>query len=145
MKRQFYLAIILFLLMVACGKEREPDAYVQTGEASYYGEYFRNKPTASGKPYSPDSLTAAHKYLPLGTVVKVTNLANDSTVLVTINDRGPYVKNRIIDLSVAAAKKLAMMDQGKAKVRVKVTKPAEGYTLMDSVASDRMDAYQRNH
>src|SRR5690606_41693222 len=79
---------------------------VQTGKASFYADKFEGSPTASGEKYRHNKLTAAHKTLPFGTRVRVTNLSNNKTVDVVINDRGPYVENRIIDLSKSAAEKL---------------------------------------
>ena len=80
----------------------------QVGKASWYGRIFQHKKTASGEPYDMNQLTAAHRTLPLGSFVKVTNLKNDRSVVVRINDRGPILKNRIIDLSYSAAKMLRM-------------------------------------
>lgn len=94
---------------------------VQTGIASWYGEPQR---TASGERFNPNHLTAAHRRLPLGTRVRVTNLANNRSTVVRINDRGPYIKGRILDLSTAAARELAMINSGLAKVRVEVLPPA---------------------
>ena len=92
-----------------------------TGKASWYGlRRTWGKKTASGERYDPNKLTAAHRRLPLGTKVEVTNLENGRTVVVTINDRGPYVPGRIIDLSVAAARGLRMKRKGLAKVRLRV-------------------------
>ncbi len=141
MRKIFHVLTFLFIIsLVACKKnDKLPPSYEQTGTASYYADYFQERPTASGAKYYADSLTAAHKHLPLGTIVEVTNLENDSTVQVLINDRGPYVPNRIIDLSKAAAKKLDILDQGTADVRLKVIAAAEGYDLMDSVAIDRIN------
>jgi rare lipoprotein A len=92
----------------------------QVGTASWYGDYFDGKQTASGEPYNMYDLTAAHPSLPLGTWVKVTNLRNRKVVLVRINDRGPVVPGRIIDLSYSAAKVLHFNDQGIQKVRLDV-------------------------
>ena len=94
------------------------------GIASWYGyesgpRYRRRPKTASGAYFSPKELTAAHKSLPFGTVVEVTNLANNQTVLVTINDRGPFVKGRIIDLSKAAAKAIGIAGVQKVSLAVK--------------------------
>ncbi len=80
----------------------------QVGKASWYGRIFQHKQTASGEPYDMYQFTAAHRTLPLGSLVKVTNLKNDRSVVVRINDRGPVLKNRIIDLSYSAAKMLDM-------------------------------------
>ena len=91
------------------------------GKASYYGSnYGTNRKTASGKPYDKKKLTAAHKTLPFGTIVRVTNKKNGKTVDVEINDRGPFIKGRVIDLSVAAAQELDMMDSGVISVSVDI-------------------------
>lgn len=94
--------------------------HVEVGQASWYGPGFRGKPTASGETFLPCKRTAAHKTLPLGTKVKVTNLDNGRSVKVRVNDRGPYVDGRIIDLSRAAARALGMIKAGVAQVEVKV-------------------------
>ena len=92
----------------------------QKGVASYYDEGFAGKKTASGETYDPGDLTAAHKTLPLGILVKVKRLKTGKTVYVKINDRGPYVKGRVIDLSRAAAEKLGMKTKGTAEVAIYV-------------------------
>ena len=96
--------------------------YVQRGEASWYGPGFHGRKTASGEPFNQHRLTAAHRKLPLGTKAMVTNLDNGKTVEVKINDRGPYVRGRIIDLSKAAAERLGMKGAGTTLVRLEVTK-----------------------
>jgi rare lipoprotein A len=90
----------------------------QVGTASWYGEQFQGKPTASGEPYDMRDLTAAHPSLPLGTLVKVTNLRNGRAVVVRINDRGPVVDGRIIDLSYNAACALGFESRGLQRVRL---------------------------
>ena len=90
----------------------------QIGTASWYGEDFVGKPTASGEPYDMYELTAAHPTLPLGTLVKVTNLANRRSVVVRINDRGPIIPGRIIDVSYIAAQVLKFERQGIQRVRL---------------------------
>ena len=95
------------------------------GIASYYGEKYNGKQTSSGEIFHMNSLTAAHRDYPFGTVVKVTNLSNGKTVLVKINDRGPLVEGRIIDLSYGAAKILGMLASGTARVRLDVLKWGE--------------------
>lgn len=95
----------------------------EVGKASWYGEDFDGKPTASGEPYDMYELTAAHRTLPLGTWVKVTNLRNHRWVLVRINDRGPVPTDRIIDLSYSAARMLNMSAQGLARVRLDIVNP----------------------
>ena len=92
----------------------------QIGIASWYGEKYHGSKTSSGDIFDMYKLTAAHKTLPLGTCVRVTNLKNRKSVVVKINDRGPFVRGRIIDLSYAAAKKIGMIGDGTAKVRVEI-------------------------
>jgi rare lipoprotein A (peptidoglycan hydrolase) len=92
--------------------------YVETGLASWYGPGFHGKVTASGEIFNQDKLTAAHRTLPWGSRVKVTNLANGKSVIVQINDRGPAVKSRIIDVSRAAARALGMVGAGTTPVQV---------------------------
>ena len=93
---------------------------VRMGQASWYGPGFSGKKTASGDVFDEEKFTAAHKTIPLGSRAKVTNLANGKTVEVEINDRGPFVPGRIIDLSQAAAQALGIVDRGTAKVQVDV-------------------------
>ena len=93
---------------------------VQTGLASYYHDRFHGRTTASGETYDRDALTAAHRTLPFGTVVEVRNLENGRSVRVTVNDRGPFVEGRIIDVSRRAARELGFLDQGLVEVSVKI-------------------------
>jgi rare lipoprotein A len=105
----------------------------QVGTASWYGEDFEGKPTASGEPYNMYDLTAAHPSLPLGTFVRVTNLRNRRAVVVRINDRGPIVPGRIIDVSYSAAKVLKFQAQGIQRVRLDVVpakKPGPAMALL---------------
>jgi rare lipoprotein A len=90
------------------------------GHASWYGEEFARRPTASGERYDPFKLTGAHRTLPLGSRVRVTNLLNGRSVMVTINDRGPYMPRREIDLSYGAARVLGMLRRGVARVRIEL-------------------------
>ncbi len=92
--------------------------YDETGIASWYGRDFHGKKTANGETYNMHAMSAAHKTLPLPTMVRVTNLDNGRSVVVRVNDRGPFVKNRIIDLSYAAARALGYDRKGTARVRV---------------------------
>lgn len=101
-------------------------AQVQSGKASYYADKFEGRQTASGEKYKHNKLTAAHKTLPFGTKVKVTNTANNQSVEVVINDRGPYVEGRVIDVSKSAAEKLGFVNQGLADVTLEVTDPGNG-------------------
>jgi rare lipoprotein A len=97
---------------------KEP-VYEAVGLASYYGRKFNGRRTASGERYDMHAMTAAHPGLEFGSRVEVTNLKNGRKVQVRINDRGPFIKGRIIDLSYAAAKKIGMLSQGVVKVRVR--------------------------
>ncbi|UVE18543.1 septal ring lytic transglycosylase RlpA family protein [Pseudomonas sp. LS44] len=92
--------------------------YRAEGKASYYGKRHHGKKTASGERFNQNALTAAHRSLPFGTRVQVTNLNNDKTVVVRINDRGPYARGRIIDVSRQAAEQLGMLRAGVVPVRV---------------------------
>jgi rare lipoprotein A len=108
----------------------------QVGTASWYGDYFDGKETASGEPFNMYDLTAAHPSLPLGTMVKVTNLRNHKAVVVKINDRGPVVPGRIIDLSYSAAKTLQFKSSGLQKVRLDVVYP-NTVAMLEPVAFQR--------
>lgn len=88
------------------------------GPASWYGQEFARRPTASGQLFDPTKLTCAHRTLPLGSKVRVTNLRNGRSVLVIINDRGPYTRKRVIDLSYGAARALGMVRQGVERVLI---------------------------
>lgn len=90
------------------------------GVASYYADMFEGRLTANGEIYTHDRMTCAHKTLPFGTVLKVTNLSNDKSVIVTVNDRGPFIKGRVVDLTKAAARKIDMIHRGIAKVKVEI-------------------------
>jgi rare lipoprotein A len=94
--------------------------YVETGLASWYGPPYHNRPAANGEIFDMNAPTAAHRTLPLGSIVRVTNLSTGQRTLVRINDRGPFVEGRIIDLSLAAASEIGVRRAGIAKVRVEV-------------------------
>jgi rare lipoprotein A (peptidoglycan hydrolase) len=96
----------------------------QVGTASWYGPGFHGQETASGETFDQHALTAAHRTLPLGTEATVTNLETGQSVQVTINDRGPYVKGRQLDLSQAAAKQIGLTKQGVAKVKIEAKRPS---------------------
>ncbi len=100
--------------------EVETGRVIGSGEASYYGRGFAGRPTASGETFDPAEMTAAHRSLPFGARVRVTNRENGRSVVVRINDRGPYAKGRLIDVSQGAARKLGMIDSGTADVRLEV-------------------------
>ena len=98
----------------------EEDRDAEVGKASYYAHRFHGRSTASGETYDETKLTAAHRTLPFGTRVRVTNLENGRSVSVRINDRGPHRKGRVIDVSYVAAKRLGFVRDGVARVRVQV-------------------------
>jgi len=106
--------------------------FVETGIASWYGKDFHGRKTSNGETYDMYAMTAAHKTLPLGVFVKVRNIANDKETIVRVNDRGPFVKGRIIDLSYSAAKELDVVGPGTAQVRIE----ALGYRSTDSDSGD---------
>lgn len=118
---------------VAGKTAKKPKPY-QMGTASWYGDYFVGKPTASGEPFDMYDLTAAHPTLPLGSWVKVTNIRNGRSVVVRINDRGPVVPGRIIDVSYGVAKTLQFKERGVQDVRLDIVYP-------ETMASLRPIAY----
>jgi peptidoglycan lytic transglycosylase len=111
------LALAVLALTLPFGAAR---ASVQEGIVSWYGERFQDRPTASGEPFDVSDLTMAHPSLPFGTKVRVTNLRNGRSVVVRVNDRGPFVGTRIADLSQAAAASLGMLSRGLARARIEV-------------------------
>jgi len=125
--RRFSTSLILACAVIsiclsACGRKVSPRAPsgFQTGMASWYGPKFHNKTTASGEKFDMRKLTAAHRTLPFNTIVRVENLKNGRKVDVRINDRGPFIEGRIIDLSRQAAEKLDMIRDGVVRVRIEV-------------------------
>mgnify|MGYP005866023847 CR=1 FL=1 len=113
-----FVLVFLFALLSALAEAKVDSLLIQEGTASYYGKRFHGRRTANGEIFSMDSLTAAHKRLPLGTVVRVINQKNGLSVVVRINDRLPSYSKRQIDLSRAAAIRLEMIQDGLAKVRI---------------------------
>ena len=114
--RDFKIVVFFVFLMVPLISFAEPEE----GVASYYADSLQGNLTASEEPYDKDALTAAHRTLPFGTRVKVSNLDNGKSVVVIINDRGPHTQNRLIDVSRAAAMQLGLIESGKAKVKIEV-------------------------
>ncbi len=131
------LAVFLVILAPCCLQPRPVytgggtgpvvaiSGYTQRGVASYYGEGFQGRPTANGETFDTRRLTCAHRTLPFDTVVRVRNLANDKEVTVRVNDRGPYVGGRIIDLTEAAAERIDMKKSGIARVELTVVSSPE--------------------
>jgi rare lipoprotein A len=122
--------LVALALVAACGAPpstvRKERGAVQTGKATWYGGRFHGRLTASGEIFDQDALTAAHRTLPFHTKVRVTNRNNGRSVVVRINDRGPYGKGRVIDLSRAAARRLRMIDDGVVPVRIEVLELGNG-------------------
>ena len=108
----------------------EAAGYREQGTASWYGKKFHGKRTSSGEPYDMYAMTAAHKTLPLPSYVRVRNLDNDRSVIVRVNDRGPFLHDRLIDLSYAAAAKLGILGNGTGRVEVEAVAPNEPATQM---------------
>ena len=115
MKQVRWAAVAAFAMMAAALSVTQADAAAQTGKASYYKSGHR---TANGERFDPHGYTAAHRTLPFGTKVLVTNVKTGKSVIVRINDRGPFIKNRIIDVSYGAAKVLGMTGAGVATVKI---------------------------
>jgi rare lipoprotein A len=113
------LAVTLILSAITCARlPYAPKSGVEVGVASWYGQEFHGRPTSSREVFNMNDMTAAHRTLPFGTHVMVTNLENDRSVVVRINDRGPFIRGRIIDLSYAAARVLGLIGPGTARVRL---------------------------
>jgi len=119
------LASLLFAVSPIAGADESPAPVVYTGVASWYGADFHGKPTASGEAYDKEAMTAAHKTLPFGTLLLVRSLDTQASVVVRVNDRGPFVEGRDLDLSEAAARILGMTLTGTARVTYSVISPAE--------------------
>jgi len=120
-----FLFLAILTLLISCSSSKETTKYnegkgelIETGEASWYGPNFDGKPTANGETFDQYVLTAAHRTLPFNSIVKVINRSNGKSVVVRINDRGPYAKNRIIDLSRKAAEEINMIRSGHTKVDI---------------------------
>ncbi len=130
---KFILLILSLMIITSCSstkrfadednsEDNKKFSGFEIGEASYYANEFNGKKTANGEIYDMDNLTAAHPYYPFNTIVRVINLSNNKSVEVRINDRMPYFKGRIIDLSYVAAKKIGMINSGIQKVKIVVVK-----------------------
>ena len=152
MKRSVPLLLAALLLFSACGKKKRlPVAAAprtgaeEVGLASWYGRPYHGRASSSGEIYDMEKLTAAHRTLPFGTIVRVRDLANDLTVDVRINDRGPFVQGRIVDLSRAAARQIQMLGPGTAQVRLHILSlprdnPAAYYAVQTGAFRERANA-----
>lgn len=125
----FYFILLSSLFTISCcipeSDTLQEDCFIDSGTASWYGEYFHGKQTASGEKYDTETLTAAHKTLPFDTVVRAVNVENKKSVEVRINNRGPFTGDRIIDLSRRAAQKIDIIDDGLAEVELYLVKEGE--------------------
>lgn len=121
------IAILVGAFMSSCAKKtvKMRPKHSSEGHASWYGPGFHGRTTANGERYNQNAMTAAHKKLPFNTKVRVTNLNNNETVIVRINDRGPFIRGRIIDLSKKAAKEISMLGSGTAPVLVETLEVVE--------------------
>ena len=118
------LYALALLALASCASSK--NAFVQTGQGSYYADKFAGRATASGTTYRPNEMTAAHNTLPFGTLIEVTNQRNGRSVRVTVTDRGPHVKGRIVDVSKKAARQLDLVEAGVVPVQVRVLRAARG-------------------
>lgn len=130
MKFTFSFLLFAFFLPLLAFAQGE-SLFIQEGTASYYASKFEGKRTASGEVYVKDSLTAAHKLLPFGTILRVTNKKNDKSVVVRVNDRLPSSSKRVIDLSYAAAKEVDMIREGLVQVKIDANSVNQMNRLVD--------------
>ena len=140
MKKSLITLLFILSVLMAFGQ-------IQSGKASFYADKFEGSLTANGEKYRHNKLTAAHKTLPFGTKVRVTNVENNKTVEVVINDRGPYVEGRIIDLSKSAAEKLGFINRGITEVQIEVIDAGDGKVSqpirsIDHVSVDEKEYYE---
>jgi rare lipoprotein A len=139
MKRVYHVSLLIVLVFgltpVLFG--------FQTGNASWYGGKFQGRPTANGEIFDTNKFTAAHRTLPFGTHVKVTNLRNGKSTVVRINDRGPFIQGRIIDLSKAAAEAIGMIDTGTAPVSIEVVEDVAGRAAEVKQETSKYDLSER--
>jgi len=133
------------LVIFCCLLSVTASAQFQTGRASFYADKFEGHLTANGEKYRHSRLTAAHKTLPFGTKVRVTNLGNNKSVDVVINDRGPYAEGRIIDLSKSAAEVLGFVSQGLADVRLEVIDAGSGKIVTDVRPTDQVAVDEKEY
>ena len=126
-KISYLLCIFLCVSIMGCASHpryhtRPLFIFYQIGYASYYAHKFHGRPTASGEIFDMNGLSAAHRELPLGTIIRVTHLRNGRSIIIPVNDRGPFIEGRILDLSLGAAKKLHMVIEGVARVKIEIVK-----------------------
>jgi len=152
LRRLLTFAILIAFLLAGCrsGRRGEAQPWETEGLASWYGKPFHGRATASGERYDMYQVTAAHRTLPFGTHLEVENLENGRKTVVRVNDRGPFVKGRIIDLSYGAAKELGMVNSGVVRVRLREIPGATGpavdgasWAVQVGAFSDRGNADER--
>ncbi|MEO0471655.1 MAG: septal ring lytic transglycosylase RlpA family protein [Bacteroidota bacterium] len=131
--KHFFLSLILFIPFFSLQTVQAQDSFYETGKASYYSDKLHGNPTSSGERYDKYSFTAAHKTLPFNTKVRVTRLDNQKSVVVTVNDRGPFKPGRIIDLSRVAAEQIGLIRDGVTDVKVEIV----GSTPTNVVINDQ--------
>ena len=143
------IPLFLLILLAACAPRTRPATptsapgsatFFQDGTASWYGPNFIGRPTANGEIFDPSQLTAAHQTLPFDTLVRVTHLDNGRSVVVRINDRGPFVGRRVIDLSRAAAERIDMIGSGTARVRLELLSAVP--TTLSTAPSGALSGFQ---
>ena len=127
MNTKSLLLILVFALLLPLSSSAS-EHYPKYGKASWYGGKFHGKRTASGERFNKHEFTAAHRKLPFGTILKVTNLRNGKEVYVRINDRGPFIKGRILDLSLASAEALHFNRRGVIRVKIEIISLPNRYT-----------------
>lgn len=130
-------------LPVTAADLASPEVYRETGMASWYGREFHGRKTASGEIFDMNGISAAHRTLPLGTTIRVTNLANFRIITVRVNDRGPFARNMVLDLSYGAAKELGFVAQGTVSVKIETLKPVQDpgqYTVQAAIFSEAENA-----
>ena len=147
--RWVIFSLLLLFFVAACATVQRPAApeigYREVGIASWYGKEFHGRRTANGEIYDMNGLSAAHRTLPLGTILSVTNLGNGQSIQVKLNDRGPFVAGRILDLSYGAASRLGIVGTGTARVMIEVVRLAapmagEAYTVQVGAFEEKGNA-----
>jgi rare lipoprotein A len=146
----FAVSLALAVVLGGCAKKKHSAAHTarmprgpETGIASWYGHPYHGRPAANGELYDMEQMTAAHRTLPFGTWVRVTNLANSKTVDVRITDRGPFIDGRIIDLSHAAARTVDLIGPGTARVRIEIiSAPTAAAAATDELYAIQIGAFQ---
>ncbi|MEZ0541509.1 septal ring lytic transglycosylase RlpA family protein [Fibrella arboris] len=132
------MSLLLFSGSIHPTEAPEKSLIQQEGKASYYANKFNGRRTSSGERVKQHIFTGAHRYLPFNTLVEVTNKANQQSVIIRINDRGPFTKGRVVDMTYAAAKAIGMLGRGVANVTLRVVNPGKMVSLLDhSLTLDR--------